>query len=118
MANLIPHVVVDGANAAADLYTKAFGAEIAQKAPAPDGRLMHCHLKVNGRDLYIMDPMQGRDDKPSGFLLHLQVDNPESWWKRAVDAGLEVRLPLGKQPWGATYGQLKDRFGVLWSISN
>jgi len=50
MSNLIPHLVVDGASAAADLYTRAFGAEIAQKVPAPDGRLMHCHLKVNGGD--------------------------------------------------------------------
>ncbi len=119
MSKLIPHLIVSDANAAADLYGRAFGAEIAQKVPGPDGKqLMHCHLKLNGEDLYLMDPMQGPASPPASFLIHLQVDKPEVWWKRAADAGLEVKLPLGKQPWGATYGQLKDRFGVLWSISN
>ncbi len=118
MSKLIPHLIVADANAAGDLYQRAFGAEIVQKVPAPDGKhLMHCHLKINNEDLYIMDPMQG-PSQPGGFLLHLAVDNPEAWWKRATDAGLEVRLPLGKQPWGATYGQLKDRFGITWSLSN
>jgi uncharacterized glyoxalase superfamily protein PhnB len=95
MSKLIPHVVVSDANAAADLYQRAFGAETLQKVPGPDGKqLMHCHLKVNGADLYIMDPMQGPATAPAGFILH-----------------------LAKQPWGAIYGQLKDRFGVTWSIS-
>lgn len=119
MSKLIPHVVVSDANAAADLYHRAFGAEIVQKVPGPDGKqLMHCALKVNGEDLYIMDPMQGPASPPASFLLHLAVDKPEVWWTRATEAGLEVKLPLGKQPWGATYGQLRDRFGVTWSISS
>ncbi len=118
MSNLIPHLIVSDANAAADLYHRAFGAEIVQKVPGPDGKqLMHGHLRVNGADVYLMDPMQGPVGPPAGFLIHLPVDDVNAWWKRATDAGLEVKLPLAKQPWGATYGQLRDRFGVLWSIS-
>jgi len=116
--SLIPHLIVSDANAACELYHRALGAEIVQKVPGPDGKLlMHCHLKVNNADLFLMDPMQGPSGPPSAFLLHLAVDDPQAWWKRAVDAGLEVKLPLAKQPWGATYGQLRDRFGVVWSIS-
>lgn len=121
MSNLIPHLALSDASAAAELYQRAFGAETLQKAPTPDGKyLMHCHLRINGDDLYTMDAACGPGpvEKPAGFLLHLAVDNPEVWWKRAVDAGLEVRLPLAKQPWGATYGQLRDRFGITWSISS
>ena len=116
--SLIPHLIVSDADAAIALYQRAFGAEVLQKVPAPDGKhLMHVHLKVSGADLFLMDPMQGPASQPASFLLHLEVDDPAAWWKRAVDAGLEVKLPLAKQPWGATYGQLRDRFGVLWSIS-
>ncbi len=115
---LIPHLIVSDANAAIDLYQRAFGAETLQKVPGPDGKhLMHAHVKIAGADVYLMDPMQGPAKEPAGFLLHLDVDNAEAWWKRATAAGLEVKLPLAKQPWGATYGQLRDRFGVTWSIS-
>lgn len=117
--SLIPHLIVTDAAAAIDYYRRAFGAELVQKAPTPDGKqLMHVHLKLAGADLFLMDPMQGPPQPPAGFLLHLGVDDPQAWWKRATEAGLEVRLPLAKQPWGATYGQLRDRFGILWSISS
>ncbi len=116
--SLIPHLSIIDANAAAELYQRAFGAELVQKVPSPDGKqLVHCHLRVNRGDLYIMDPVRGVAERPAAFLLHLDVDNADAWWKRAVGAGLEVKLPLEKQPWGATYGQLRDRFGITWSIS-
>ena len=114
MSKLIPHLYVDGAAAAIDLYRAAFGAEEIQRVPMPDGKkIMHAHLRINGDDLFLMDSAS----KPDGFLLHLPVDNVDAWWKRATAAGLEVKLPLAKQPWGAVYGQLRDRFGVTWSIS-
>jgi PhnB protein len=34
-----------------------------------------------------------------------------------VAAGLEITMPFEKQMWGDTYGQLKDKFGVRWAIS-
>lgn len=116
MSKLIPHLYVNDAAAAIDLYRRAFGAEELQRVPMPDGKkIMHAALRINGDDLYLMDAMQ--PSKPDGFLLHVAVENVDAWWKRATDAGLEVKLPLAKQPWGATYGQLRDRFGITWSIS-
>jgi uncharacterized glyoxalase superfamily protein PhnB len=50
-------------------------------------------------------------------MLHLQVDDVDAWWQRAVDAGAEIVLPLQKMFWGDRYGQLRDPFGVLWSMS-
>lgn len=115
------HVVVRDASAAAELYQRAFGAEVLQRVPAQDGkRLMHCHLRINGGDLFIMDafPEHGHAlQAPQSFLLSVSVEDAEAAWKRAVDAGLEVQMPLEVAFWGDKYGQLRDPFGVLWSIS-
>lgn len=48
--------------------------------------------------------------------MHLQVDDADLWWNRAVEAGATVVLPLETQFWGDRYGQVKDPFGFTWSI--
>jgi PhnB protein len=32
-------------------------------------------------------------------------------------AGGKVDMPLGKQFWGDTYGQLTDKFGMHWMVN-
>ena len=51
-----------------------------------------------------------------GFTIHLQVDDPDAWWDRAVAAGCEIRVKLENQFWGDRYGSLRDPFDVDWSI--
>jgi PhnB protein len=34
-----------------------------------------------------------------------------------VAAGGEVGMPFEQAPWGDWYGQVFDRFGVMWAIS-
>ena len=118
---LVTYLCVDGASAAADFYSKAFDAKEAFRYPVDDkGRTMHIHLYVNGSSLMLSDgyPEHGHPaEKPQGFNLTLQVKNIDRWWQRAVDAGAEVVLPLQDMFWGARYGQLKDPFGVLWSMN-
>jgi PhnB protein len=49
--------------------------------------------------------------------IHLEVDDADKWWKRAVDAGSTIIMPLADQFWGDRYGQLADPFGHKWSIA-
>jgi PhnB protein len=84
------------------------------------GRTMHIHLYVNGSSLMLSDgyPEHGCPvEKPQGYNLTLQVKDIDSWWKRAVDAGATIVLPLQDMFWGARYGQLRDPFGVLWAMN-
>ena len=53
---------------------------------------------------------------PTGVTIHLEVDDADRWWNRAVEAGATVRVPLDNQFWGARYGQIVDPFGHIWSI--
>ncbi len=53
---------------------------------------------------------------PQAFNLHMQVGDVDAWWRRAVEAGAEIALPLQLMFWGDRYGQLRDPFGVTWSV--
>lgn len=119
LAGVIAYVQVDNAGEAADLYKKAFAAKEVDRRPVPDGRLMHCHLEINGGALMLNDPFpeHGMPAKPiQSVVLHIASPEPRVWWDRAVAAGLEVVMPLEVAFWGDLYGQLSDRFGVTWGI--
>ena len=51
-------------------------------------------------------------EKPQGFDVMLSVDDIDAWWRRAVDAGGEVVMPVAEMFWGDRYGQLRDPFGI------
>jgi uncharacterized glyoxalase superfamily protein PhnB len=120
LGGIVPYLTVDGASKAAEFYTRAFAAREVFRHPVDDkGRTMHIHLHINGGSLMLSDayPEHGHGFKPAqGYMLHLKVDGVDAWWQRAVKAGAEVVLPLQKMFWGDRYGQLRDPFGVMWSM--
>jgi PhnB protein len=122
---LTPHLTIRDRRAAEaiDFYKGAFGADELMRHASEDGRLMHAHLKVNGASLMMHDDFPehggaGPASEPAGVMLHLQVDDADAWWRRAVDAGAEVTMELADQFWGDRYGQIRDPFGHRWSIGS
>jgi len=120
LGGIVPYLSLDGASRAAAFYARAFDAREVFRHPTDDkGRTMHIHLHINGASLMLADPYpeHGHPHRPAqGYTLHLKVDDVDAWWQRAVDAGAEVVLPLQKMFWGDRYGQVRDPFGVLWSL--
>lgn len=119
---IVPCLTIDGAASAIDFYKKAFGAEEVSRSPAEDGkRLMHAHVRVNGSDLMMWDvfPEFGmKAQAPHGVTIHLEVDDADKWFSRAVDAGATVKMPIADAFWGSRYGQLRDPFGHTWAIGS
>ena len=122
---IAPHLTIPsrGGQAAIEFYTRAFGATEVRRMLAEDGeRLMHAYLRINGGDVMLHDEfpeMNGEQDiAPQGVTLHLQVDDADEWWNRAILAGGVPVYPLADQFWGDRYGQLKDPFGHSWSIGS
>ena len=118
---VVPYLTLDGALKASAFYQRAFGAELVAAQPADErGRTMHVHLYLNGGSLMLSDayPEHGHPlTKPQSFSLTLPVDNIDTWWARAVDAGCAVVMPIEDMFWGDRYGQLRDPFGVLWAMN-
>jgi len=117
------HIVVQGAERAAEFYRDAFGAREIDRIPVPDGRFMSIRLRIADSVLHIADefPEMGVLAPPSiggtPVVLALNVADAEAAFAQAVAAGAQVRQPLADMFWGDRHGQLTDPFGHRWNIS-
>lgn len=117
-----PYLSVKGGKAALEFYSRAFGATEEFRNYGQDGeRIMHARFRVNGQAILLSDDFpeyRGGTEAPppSGVTIHLEVDNADQWWERAVGAGATIVMPLADQFWGDRYGQLRDPYGHSWSI--
>ena len=89
---------------------------------AEDGeRLLHSRLLINGGLVMLSDEFPEYGDEadivPRGLALHLQVDDADEWWNRALTAGAVPLMPLADQFRGDRYGRVMDPFGHIWSIA-
>ena len=122
---LTPSLMLKDARKAIDFYRRAFGAEEIDVMAGPDGRVMHAELRI-GDSMFMMG-----EENPawaafksaetlggSPISLHLYFPDADAAFKRALDAGAKVEMPVDDMFWGDRYGQLKDPFGVLWSMSS
>jgi len=123
MHSITPHLVVAGAAAAIDFYKNAFGAVEEVRIPAPDGKLIHACVRIEGSPVMLVDefPNMGavgpKALKGSPVTLHVYVEDADAFFARAIAAGAKVTMPLADMFWGDRYGQLQDPFGHLWSIA-
>ena len=80
--------------------------------------IVHARMNLAGVELI------GNDVPPNYFqpirssYLYLTLDSTESadkTWKALADGG-EVTMPIAETFFATRFGQLRDKFGVLWSI--
>jgi PhnB protein len=123
MHAITPHIVVRDAARAAEWYAGALGAEEAGRIEVPGGKLMQVELRFGDStvmladefpDLGVLSPLSIGG---TATVLHLVVDDVDALWQRAVDAGAEIRQPLGEAFWGERYGQIVDPFGHRWGLA-
>jgi uncharacterized glyoxalase superfamily protein PhnB len=123
MHSLTPHLVCRDAAAAIDFYGRAFGAVERFRLPAPDGKLIHACVQIGDSLLFLVDEMPAMGAlgpqalKGSPVTIHLQVEDADAVFARAMRAGATVTMPLADMFWGDRYGQLRDPFGHSWSIA-
>ena len=121
MQGVIPYLSLAGqAGEAADFYEKAFAAKDIGRMPFPDKPgFMHLQVEINGGALMLTDHVgDGSPDGPPLARGHLQlvVGDGRAWFDRAVAAGCASVVPFERQPWGDTWGMVRDPFGILWAV--
>ncbi len=118
-----PYLAIKGAAQAIEWYKKAYGAKELTRQEGPGGLLIHARLKIGDSIIMMSDVFPGSGVKDplelgdSPVTLHVYAKNVDEVWKRAVDAGAKVDMPLGDMFWAERYGQLTDPFGHSWSLS-
>jgi len=123
MRTVTPHLTCGGAADAIEFYKRAFGAVELTRLPGPGGKLLHAMIRIGDSNVMLVDefPAHGsfgpKAMKGSPVTLHLYVDDVDAVFRRAVDAGAKVTMPVADMFWGDRYGRLEDPFGHQWSVA-
>lgn len=115
---VVPHLLVDDADAALAFYERAFGAEPRFRLDGDEGEVVHAELTVAGAVLMLGD---ARDGLPSPaaigstpVILHVYVPDVDALTARATAAGAELLEGPADQFHGDRTAMLRDPFGHLW----
>jgi len=117
------HIVVPDAALAAAWYEKAFGARERSRIPLPGGSVMSVEILWGDSVVHVGSefPAFGIVSPLSiggtATVLQIDTDDVDTLWKRALDAGAQIRHPLADQFWGERHGQLVDPFGHRWNVA-
>ena len=123
---LSPHLVCSPGADAIGFYEKAFGAQEKFRMPAPDGRILHAEILIDGRHVFLADDFpEYCGGKASTAIalggtpatVHRYVTDCDAAMKRAMDAGATVVMPAMDMFWGDRYGVVVDPFGHKWSLA-
>ena len=91
---------------------------MAAQMPSEAGaNILHSSLTRNGVLLMMGSDMMGSNVKPgNSVVLCLQCSSDEEIYGffNKLSAGGEIKRPLHQNFWGGTYGELTDKFGMLW----
>lgn len=117
---ITPQLSLDRAAQTMDWYKKALGAEEIGRNLGPDGTIVHAEMKIGDSRFMVNESMKGKGPKalggsPAGFWIY--TDNSDGLFKRAVDAGAKVEMPLEDQFWGDRAGAIVDPEGYTWWIA-
>jgi PhnB protein len=122
-SSVTPYLIVSSAARAIDYYKLAFGATELMRFEGPGGTIAHAELQIGNARIMLGDesPQMGHKSPESlggsGTGLMLYVEDVDTVFTRAVDAGAEVTRPLQNQFYGDRSGNLTDPFGHTWTIA-
>ncbi|MCZ8520882.1 MULTISPECIES: VOC family protein [Paenibacillus] len=84
-------------------------------------RVINAHLKVGQTDLMLSDifpghPYSTASQKTAAIIIN-DAEKSREVFEKLLAGGGQMIMPLQKTFWSASYGQVKDKFGVTWQIS-
>lgn len=119
---LAPYLIIEGAAAAIDFYTRVFGARERMRLPMGD-KLGHAELQIGDSVLMLADPVPAIGAHPPGHYrgspvtLNLYVEDVDAVVAAAVAAGAKLERAVSDQFYGDRAGSIRDPFGHLWHLA-
>lgn len=129
---LVPYLHFEGnAEEAMNFYKDALGGEIVSiqrygDAPMPSdedykNKVMHGRLTFDGNLVMISDIFKGHNvARGENIQLSVDVDDAakiDELFHKMAEGG-QVTMELQNTFWGARFGMLKDKFGILWMFNH
>jgi len=121
--SVTPYLIVRGGSDAIEFYKKAFGATELFRFPAPDGKVGHAEIKIGDSPIMLADeyPQMGYNSPQSiggsPVSLMIYVDDVDTVFSRAIEAGATVKEAVQDKFYGDRIGSVVDPFGHVWHIA-
>jgi PhnB protein len=121
--SVTPYLIVRGGAAAIEFYNKAFGAVELFRFPTPDGKIGHAEIKIGDSPIMLADeypPMGYNSPQTVGgspVSLMIYVEDVDTVFDRAVEAGATVKEVVADKFYGDRNGTVVDPFGHIWHIA-
>ena len=128
ISNLYPYINFNGnCEAALTFYQSCLGGEIkllsVKDSPAAPQlpsemheKIMHGEIKFGNMMIMATDINDQRSQTGNAVSLFIHFTEEDELMRafEALSAGGTITLAVAKQFWGATYGELTDKFGIKW----
>jgi PhnB protein len=117
------YLTIKNCGEALEFYKKAFGAVEKLRLVMPDGTVAHAEILIEGTLLMMAEenPDWGTQGPlrlgGSPVTLSIYVEDADASFKRAIDAGAKVVMPLKDEFYGDRIGQVVDPYGYKWGIA-
>jgi PhnB protein len=113
---ITPYLIVENASGLIDFITKAFNGQVTYIMKGEDNKqVIHATVKIGDSVLMISDIMN--DMEPITAMLYLYVEDVDSIYKQALDAGGVSTRELRNEFYGDRAGAIKDAWGNNWWVS-
>lgn len=111
---LTPYLLVEGIDKLVEFLKKAFDAKVIDLMEMPDGTVMHAQLKIGDSMIMMGEP---RSFKPMTGMLYLYVEDVDTVYKQAINAGAtSLREPVDEF-YGDRAAGVEDMLGNQWWIA-
>jgi len=110
-----PYLTVEGVAKLIDFVKQAFGATEVERMARPDGTIGHAEVRIG--DSIIMMGEATAQWKPMPGTIYLYVDDTDTTYKRALQAGATSLMAPADQFYGDRNAGVKDASGNVWWIA-
>ena len=121
--SVTPSLAIRNAAKAIDYYKQALGAVERFRMNGPGGHVAHAELQIGNSILMLAEAVPAWGNKSpedlggSPVSLFLYVEDVDAAFKKAVDAGGTVTMPVADMFWGDRFGKFRDPFGHEWGMA-
>ena len=112
---VMTYLMLEDARGFVGFVKEVFGARMLDENYNEDGTAAHCEANINGSTI-LFSNSRG-EWKPATANMFVYVDNADTTYEKALNAGSTTVMPPADQAYGRSCG-VADPFGNVWWITS
>jgi len=113
--SVTPYLVVQGVPKLLEFLKQTFDSTELERVPRPDGTISHAEVRIG--DSVVMMGEANAQSKAMATMLYVYVEDVDSVYKRALQAGAKPVRELKDEFYGDRAGGVTDPVGNQWWIA-